>query len=423
MAIITPKTIYKPHAFSGIIQTKDVIHDTELAVQLWNVSKTFFLSSNNTHSFEFPTMGLKLKRLNFSTTLYREKIKGSNKVQECSSFNAEIKVDNPKFYIFIQTDKPIYNPRDEVNFRIIIVDKDLKPRIINNIDIEIVDPLNRTIMRFNDLEGKNYGVYVEKFTLIKNPLFGHWKIRATVDKMTSLRTSKSFFVQKYELPLFGVNIASSAKDYLVDSTLMIKFDAKYAFGELVNGNAKLIIQNIDNDEVFYEKTFENVDDHKTVVINMKTDFVKEIHNRVDLKATLVFTELQSGLTYNKSTVFAVHSDSSIKITPVHPKEFTPGFPFDFSVFVQNWKNESYKLFDEVEMDYIFKLSDGTRKKITFHPLVDNGVAKQYTMVPIDAIEFEIQCRFLNSRVYRVKVGMANFDSDAKTLNIDYTPKR
>jgi len=225
------------------------------------------------------------------------------------------------------------------------------------------------------------------------------------------------------MPLFGVDISTSAKDYLVDSKLEINFNAKYAFGEHVNGNVRLVIQNITDGDVFYEETFENVDSHIKVPLNMKIDFIKAINNRVNLRGTLIFTDLESGLVYNRSTEFVVHPDSSIKITPVHPTEFTPGFPFDFTVFVQSWKNETFNSYDEVEMDYIFKLSDGTRKKITFHPLLDKGVSKQLMMVPDDAIEFEIQCRFLNSRVYRVKVGMARPDREAMKLNIDYTPKR
>jgi len=140
-----------------------------------NSSKTYLLESNSTFSFAISTNNVYKRNLNFTSTVYREKERGSEKIQECSTFTAEIKVDSPIVYTFIQTDKPIYNPRDDVNFRIIFVEKDLTPRQINNINIEILDPLNRTITKFDYLEGQNQGVYAGNFTLIKSPLYGNWK--------------------------------------------------------------------------------------------------------------------------------------------------------------------------------------------------------------------------------------------------------
>ncbi|CAG9810246.1 unnamed protein product [Chironomus riparius] len=422
VAIFAPRTSFKTHKYNVFIQTKTIDHETELALQFRQYNRTYSLTNHNKYAINYPTNNTgSAKKLKFTATLYRERTKGKDTVQQCSTHHLEVKVDKPIFYTFIQTDKPIYNPRDDVKFRVVVVDKDLKPRIMNNIDIEIVDPLNRTIDKFTDLEGKNQGVYVEKFTISKNPLFGIWKLKVTVDKFKSLTTTKSFNVQKFELPLFGVNIKTSSKDYLPESRVVIEFSAGYAFGSYVAGDAELIIQNIADDQVYYVKQFRNVDSTESTTINMKKDFNTQIHNRVVLKATLMFTEFESGLTYNKSTEFTVHADSKIKLTPVHPTKFTPGFPFDFKVFVQNWKNETYNSYDEVEMDYLFKLADGTRKKITFHPLLSNGTAEQYTMVPEDAIEFDIQCRFLNSRVYRVKVGMAKPDHESTKLDIAYYP--
>ncbi|XP_070504783.1 thioester-containing protein 1 allele R1-like [Chironomus tepperi] len=424
VAVFAPRIAFKSHKYNVFIQAKNIEHETELAVQFRHFSRTYTLKDNNIYTVNYPTNSTgSVKKLNFTATLYREKVRGLDKVHQCSTQHLEIKVDKPIFYTFIQTDKPIYNPREDVQFRIIVVDKDLKPRVMNNIDIEIVDPLNRTIDKFTDLEGKNRGIYVEKFTISRNPLFGAWRIRVTVDKFKSLTTSKSFAVQKFELPLFGVHIETSEKDYLPESRIVIKFHAGYAFGGNLAGNAVLVIQNVADGVTYYTKEFKNVVTNQSIAVNIKKDFNTQIYNRVDLKATLMFTELESGLTYNKSTDFTVHADSTVKLTPVHPTKFTPGFPFDFKVFVQNWNNETYKSQDEVEMDYIFKLSNGTRQTVTFHPLLNNGTAEQYTMVPENAIEFAIQCRFLNSRVYRVNVGMAKPDHESKKLEINYYPKR
>lgn len=39
--------------------------------------------------------------------------------------------------VFIQTDKAMYKPGDKVQFRVIVVDKNLNPAQINNMDIYI----------------------------------------------------------------------------------------------------------------------------------------------------------------------------------------------------------------------------------------------------------------------------------------------
>uniref|UniRef100_A0AAR2KNK1 Complement C4 gamma chain n=1 Tax=Pygocentrus nattereri TaxID=42514 RepID=A0AAR2KNK1_PYGNA len=133
---------------------------------------------------------------------------------------ANILVSARRGYLFIQTDKPIYNPGELVNYRIFTLDNYMLPVkevVYVQIFVSIVQ----------------YKICLAHFFRA-----GHWKITASFSNFLTPETSVEIEVREYVLPLFEVNIQAS-KPYLMLNSEIFPFSvsARYTYGKGVNGIA------------------------------------------------------------------------------------------------------------------------------------------------------------------------------------------
>ncbi|KAL7011351.1 hypothetical protein ACKWTF_014234 [Chironomus riparius] len=418
-----PKSAYESKSFNAFMLVSAVNKTTELSMQFRTSNITIQLLDDQHFMFKYPTKSFRnAESLNLAVTLYRSKQELNETIHECSTQEMEVKPEKLDFHIFIQLNKPIFKPGDDVRFRIIVIDKDMKPYQMNTIDVKAIDPYNRTIQRFDDLEDRNFGIFGDTFSLSRNTIVGDWKLQVVVNKQSHLSASKIFPVQKYNLPLFAVNIVTTSRHYLPESRIIISIIARYSFGDFVTGNADLIIKNVEANQTYFQQSFENITGIKSIALNVQDDLSIKIINRVDPQATVTFTEPETGIKSNKSALLSIHPDATIKMTPVHPKDFIPGLPFDMNLIIKSWKNESIETDEEVQIDYTYKLADGSSKKISNRPDIRKGIAKQEAIVPKDAVEFDINAKFLNSKIYRMKVGVEKDEIGLDRLSVDYSPK-
>ncbi|GBO00425.1 Alpha-1-macroglobulin, partial [Araneus ventricosus] len=125
-------------------------------------------------------------RLQINGTMCGKPISGSDEVQ-FSNTNANI-------YI-IQTDKPLYKPGQTVKFRVLKVDKNLRPSDKTNdtADIYVEDPRGTRLFQFKGVQlGK--GITQNQFPLADEPVQGTWTITVSKNKDTQ---STTFDVKEY----------------------------------------------------------------------------------------------------------------------------------------------------------------------------------------------------------------------------------
>lgn len=416
---------YLGKPFIVAVQAGNISSDyIEILLLVRNSMKAHRINSNETYKSEFNLnpMG-SANNFTLDIILFKDVPieKGPNE-RQCSSHKLVVKIEKNVFFTFIQTDKPVYYPNDTVKIRIIVVDKELKPYHYSNINVDILDPMNRTIHRFEGRDNHTHGVLMREFKLNDVHVMGEWRISVNILDANYTKKFKIIPVEKYKMPLFGVDIATSSKNYLPNTLLVLYFSAEYSFNDYVNGDADLVICDIADDKVYYSKTFKNVRNRIKHELIIEKDFNITIFNKMDFRAIVTYTESVTGIKFNKSTEFSVHSDPTVKMIPVHSELFKPGFPFDFKVFMKDWKNDTFYRHDEVEIDFVFTLEDGSKKKEIHRPFLMDGIANQNVLVPDNTIDFNIKCRFLNSKVYRMKVGKDELKNGSKILDIDYFPK-
>ncbi|XP_070504691.1 CD109 antigen-like [Chironomus tepperi] len=419
VAIWAPKNLNQYQNFNITFLTRDIPEQYVVGIEFRENFTNLILKND-----EFITVFLgnsKVvnvnKKISLAITLY------SNKKGNCSTKQFFITPEPRSYYTFIQTDKPIYKPGDEIKFRVLVIDRKLKPLHMNNIKVDFIDPQNRVIQSFDDLETQHIGVFENSFKLSTSTVLGDWKIQAVVDKKEQFLEQKSFSVQKYVLPLFEVQVETDEKNYLIEDDMGILFYAKYSFGEFVTGNAEFVIRNINTEQIYLRKTFENVVEDQSLSYNIKDDFkLKKIDEVNKLEAIVKFTEPQSGITFNKSTIFYVHKNPRYKIVPLHPPTFIPGTKFELKVLIKDYKDEQVMDHDEdVVLKFTYVIKGRTPKPKSKYLQFEDGYAKENLIIPKQVIKLNLEIKFANSETYSKEILSGAANSAIKGLLVDHTP--
>ncbi|XP_057308905.1 pregnancy zone protein-like [Hydractinia symbiolongicarpus] len=175
-------------------------------------------------------------RLYVPNTL-KGKVKLSIKSKNGAVFNheEEISVKPLEDKMFIQTDKPMYKPGDKIRFRVVIINKLLKPPSRKvAFEVFIANAGGSRVMQWSNITLKKGFVSLEMPISVK-PVLGKWQIAA---KYGPIKIKQDVMVEKYVLPKFEVKIQSPS--YLLKSMkeVPITICAKYTYGKSVVGTLK-----------------------------------------------------------------------------------------------------------------------------------------------------------------------------------------
>ncbi|XP_060715674.1 complement C3-like [Tachysurus vachellii] len=176
-------------------------------------------------------------------------------------------------YIFIQTDKPIYNPGDTVRFRAFVSTPEFQA-FNSTISVEIQNIDDITVYAASEVRAEG-GVYSDTYALPDIVKEGKWKIVAKFNNFVENKYGSEFEVKKYELPAFNVTLVP--KKYhlsLEDEELEVKVYARYVYGEKVDGVAYVLF-GVEKDGV-----------------NIRVSSMKQVKNLDGGNATLTVAELK-----------------------------------------------------------------------------------------------------------------------------------
>ncbi len=146
-----------------------------------------------------------------------------------TEFKATVEVvnNNP---LFIETDKPIYKPRQTIHGRILSLNNNLIP-VEEDITVEITDAKGIKVFK-EELSSNKYGVTSFDLPLASELNLGTWKIIATAGDSTS---NVDIQVDKYVLPKFDVSLETPQEWFLVSDEITGTVSGNYFFGKEVEG--------------------------------------------------------------------------------------------------------------------------------------------------------------------------------------------
>ncbi|XP_067226511.1 alpha-2-macroglobulin-like [Chanodichthys erythropterus] len=134
---------------------------------------------------------------------------------------------------FIQTDKPIYNPGQTVNFRVVTMDAKFVPldQMYNLVVVE--DNKNNRIGQWTNVSSTGWILQLSH-QLNSEAQIGMYTLKAFIGDR---EISQVFEVKKYVLPKFDVTVNASETYSVADVGLKVEACAKYTYGQPVPGQA------------------------------------------------------------------------------------------------------------------------------------------------------------------------------------------
>lgn len=135
--------------------------------------------------------------------------------------------------VFITTDRPIYKPGHEVQFKAIVrLDDDAAlsvPPAGTPITVRIRDGRNNVVQTY-ELATNDFGAVNGTFQLAEGAMLGNYYVEVAIADTTH---HQHFKVEDYRKPDYEVTIATDANTYLVGDTIEVTVDTAYYFGEPV----------------------------------------------------------------------------------------------------------------------------------------------------------------------------------------------
>ncbi|XP_028366665.1 CD109 antigen [Phyllostomus discolor] len=182
----------------------------------------------------FKTLILPSLPLNSANEIYELHVIGHAEDEILFSNSTRLSFETKSITVFIQTDKPLYKPKEEVKFRIVTLFSDFKP-YKTSLSILIKDPKSNLIQQWLS-EKSDLGVVSKTFQLSSHPILGDWSIQVQVNDQTHYQL---FQVSEYVLPKFEVALQTPLYCSLNSKSLNGTVTAKYTYGKPVRGDVTL----------------------------------------------------------------------------------------------------------------------------------------------------------------------------------------
>ncbi|XP_033763816.1 LOW QUALITY PROTEIN: complement C3-like [Pecten maximus] len=142
-------------------------------------------------------------------------------------------------FVFVQTDKPIYTPHQEVKIRVITLDEERKPTA-SPVTVDVKNPQGVVLQRWTDSYQGRF--ILKKFQLPSIPYYGkNWTITARYHDGVDTSHSVNFEVREYILPRFDVDVDVQDLEIILPSTdwINVTVSSKYVYGKPVLGGVTL----------------------------------------------------------------------------------------------------------------------------------------------------------------------------------------
>ncbi|XP_074550629.1 venom factor-like [Halichoeres trimaculatus] len=244
-------------------------------------------------------------------------------------------------YIFIQTDKPIYNPGDTIRFRVFVSSPSFKA-FDSSVTIDIENSDGVVVKQFSRTRAVG-GVYKDTFPLSDIVKEGMWKVIAKFDHWQQNTFTSNFVVKKYVLPAFNVTLTPT-KSFLSldDAALHVKISANYLYREAVQGTAYVVFGVKINNQMRRFPSVKQVSDLDEGMVSLTMEEIKSVYpdvtslvgQSVYVKASVLTATGSDLVEAEKTGIKIVQSPYVLSFKDI-PQFFKPDMPFDFTIQVSH----------------------------------------------------------------------------------------
>ncbi|KAL1281271.1 hypothetical protein QQF64_000074, partial [Cirrhinus molitorella] len=246
-------------------------------------------------------------------------------------------------YIFVQTDKPIYTPASIVKYRIFSLTPNMQQRSEVGITVEIRNPQDITVSSVEMFLVK--GMQSLHFPIPEVTSLGIWKVVTRFTKNPQVFFTAEFEVKEYVLPTFEVKLTPSKSFFYVsDESLTVNIEAKYMFGQKLDGYAYVVFGVMDGQKktsitsslqkVQVSKGTGSAELTKEMIHKTFSDFNQKVGQSIYVSVSLLTESGSEMVEAERRGIQIVTSPYTIHFKKT-PQFFKPGMPLSVTVYVTN----------------------------------------------------------------------------------------
>jgi hypothetical protein len=330
-------------------------------------------------------------------------------------FEQKVTIPQKKNSVIMETNKFKYSTKDEVKYRVLVLNSEMKPHSFEKLEFFITDG-NKALAFNTTLRASKYGVYEGAYRIPQNAIQGKWGIHVIVDGGN--RKKINFQVEEYNLPTFQVHLKPTSSNVLLASrTLRATIYANRIVGKgevVLSGTATVTASAFDPRD---SKNAIRQGKTKKVQVNGKNsqvtfDMASDLHitdyfNQTLVKLDVAFEDDSTKRIESASSTVMVYKFATFRFEDISEKEFiTPGMPYKFRVMVKKFDGSVMKKSDVISLEllnifYVNSCSNTQQRsrQLTLNPMQINlvdGIAEYEIQVPENAHGMYVRVMFKQS---------------------------
>ena len=250
--------------------------------------------------------------------------------------STSIQVQSPPVILFLETDKPVYKPGQELRIRALRLDNELKPQP-GQVTVEIQDAKGIKVYK-QELEADEYGMAGASLPLSTEPNLGVWKLTALSGRQS---TELDVRVEEYVLPKYEITVDTPRDWLLVDEEVKGTVSAEYSFGKPVKGEVEVSAHRYVGEWEEYAKFTGEIDGDVTFRLPAPGYVAGSRAAGGQGNLQLNFTVREQGTGYVEQTshlLTVADSPVNLQLIPASPW-FSPGLPFSLLLVAETPGNE------------------------------------------------------------------------------------
>jgi CD109 antigen len=314
--------------------------------------------------------------------------------------------------LFLETDKPIYKPGQQIQARVITLDSELLPKPAT-VTIEVLDAKGIKVAR-QELETDEYGMGHFSLPLSTEPNLGTWKITASAGEQ---KAQVDVRVEKYVLPKYEVKVELVREWFLPHEAIEGTVAAEYSFGKKVVGELVVTaLRYVGQWEEFASFTADM--DGQAAFEIPAVGYVAGVpgeRGMGNVQLEVVVQEKATGYEEKTTRLLTIApSELSLQLIP-EGTTFKPGLPFSFLLVTETPDNQPLDAEVELSIAYLDKdfqqLDQETQRVQT-----EKGKALVTVTPPTNAIALEANA--WSGEAYAWKMVQAGYSPSGHFIHVE-----
>ena len=265
--------------------------------------------------------------------------------------SARVQLRAAPVILFLETDKPIYKPGQEIRIRALRLNSDLRP-MPGPVTVEIQDAKGIKVYK-QAVEADEYGMASASLPLSTEPNLGVWKLTALSGEQS---VEQDVRVEEYALPKYEITVNTPQDWILVNDKVMGTVSAEYSFGKPVRGEVEIVaLRYVGRWEEYATSTKEI--DGETIFELPAPRYVAgspAAGGQGNLQLNLTVREQGTGYVEQTSRLLTVAaSPVNLQLIPAG-SYFSPGLPFSLLLVAETPGNRPVDADAKIHVDYFGK---------------------------------------------------------------------